>query len=76
MEVYQFSSPRIDVNLCDNVASFPLPEFKLGKVLDPPLTALSLVTPSSPSTLKENTEFIMTFSDPPFPSSVAAVRGR
>ena len=57
----RFSSPKLDVYLCDDGASFPSLEFKLEVVLDHRLTIPSLVAPSSPSTLKDNTTFIMTF---------------
>ena len=58
------SAPRLDVNLCDDGASFPPLESGLEDVLDPPLTTSPLVAPSLPSTLKDNT---MTYLDPPFP---------
>jgi len=63
---FRFSSPRLDVNLCDDGASFPL-EFKLEKILNPSLTTLPIVAPSSPSTFRNNSAFIMTFSDTSFP---------
>jgi len=63
----RFSSSRLDVNLCDNGGSFPPLEFGLGEILDPPLTILPIVTPSSPSTFRKNAAFIMTFLDRPFP---------
>ena len=58
------SAPRLDVNLCDDGASFPPLESGLEDVLDPPLTTSPLVAPSLPSTLKDNA---MTYLDPPFP---------
>jgi len=62
-----FSSPKLDVCLCDDGASFPPLESGLEAVLDPPLTAPSLVAPSSTSTSRDNTMLIMTFPDPSFP---------
>jgi len=53
--------------LCDDDASFPSLESGLEVVLDPPLTTPSVIAPSSPSTFRDNTMFIMTFADPPFP---------
>ena len=49
------SSPRLDVNLCDDSASFPPLEFELEEVLDPPLTTLLTVAPSFPTNLRDNT---------------------
>ena len=59
------NSPRLYVNLCDDGASFPPLEFRLEEVLDPPLTDLLRVAPSFPTTLRDNTAFIMTFLDTP-----------
>jgi len=61
------SFPKYHVNLYDDGASFPTLEFGLEEVLGPPLTTLPLVAPSTPSTLRDNTSFLMTFLDPPFP---------
>jgi len=63
----RFSSPKLDVCLCDNGASFSPLDSELEVLLDPPLTTPSLVAPSSPSTCRDNTMLIMTFPDPPFP---------
>ena len=43
----RFSSARLDVNFCDDGASFPPLEFRLEEVLDPPPTTLPFVAPSS-----------------------------
>jgi len=59
------SSPRVDVNLCDDGASFPPLESELEEVLDPPLTTLLTVALSFPNILRDNTTFIMTFLDTP-----------
>ena len=61
----RFSSPRLDVYLCDDGVSYPLLESKLEAKFDPPLTTPSLVTPSLPSTLRDNTTFDMTLPNPP-----------
>jgi len=53
----RFSSPKLDVCLCVDGASFSPLESGLEAVLDPPLTTASLVAPSSPSTLRDNTKF-------------------
>jgi len=63
----RFSSPKLDVCLCDDGASFPPLESRLEVVLDPPFLTPSLVGPSSPSTLRDNTAFNMTLLDPPLP---------
>jgi len=63
----RFTSLELDVCLCDNGASFPPLESGLEVVFDPLLTNSSLVAPSSPSIFRDNTTFIMTFLDPPFP---------
>jgi len=63
----RFSSPRLDVCLCDNRVSFPPLESVLEAVCDLSLTTPSLVALSSPSTLRDNAVFIMTLLDPPFP---------
>ena len=47
--------------------SFLTLEFGLGEVLDPCFTALPLIAPSVPGTLRDKTAFIITFLDPPFP---------
>ena len=57
----RFSSPSLDVNLCDDGASFLSLESGLKEVFDPPLTTLPIVAPSSPRTFRNNTAFIMTF---------------
>jgi len=62
-----FSSPKLDVCLCDNGVSFPPLESGLEVVLDPSLDTLPLVDPSSPSTLRDNTTFNMLLPDPPLP---------
>jgi len=46
----KFSSPRLDVNFCDDSASFHPLESGLEEVIDPPLITLSFVAPSSFST--------------------------
>ena len=43
----RFSSPRLDVNFCDDGASFPHLESGLEEVLNPPPTTLPFVAPSS-----------------------------
>jgi len=63
----RFSPPKLDACLCDDDASVSPLESRLEVVLDPSLTTLSLVAPSSPSTFRDNTMLIMTFPDPPFP---------
>jgi len=63
----RFSSRKLDVCLCDDSVSFPPLESGLEAVLNPPLAALSLVAPSSLSTLKDHTAFDMTFPNPPLP---------
>jgi len=63
----RFSFPKLDVCLCDDGASFSPLEFGLNVVLDRPLTTPSLVTPSLPSFLNNNTTFIMTLPNPPLP---------
>jgi len=57
------SSPRPDVNLCDDSTSFPPIESGLDEVLNPPLTTLLTVALSYPNTLRDSTAFIMTFLD-------------
>jgi len=44
---FRFSSPRLDVNFCDDGASFPPLESGLKEVLDPLSTTLPFVAPSS-----------------------------
>jgi len=44
---FRFSSPRLDVNFCDDGASVPPLESGLEEVLDPPRTTLPFVAPSS-----------------------------
>ena len=61
----RFSSPKLDVCLCG--ASFSPLESELEVVLDPSLLTPSLVAPSSPSTLRDNTTFNITLLDPPLP---------
>jgi len=58
---------KLDVNLCDDSVSSLTLESRLEEVHDPPLTTLSLVTPSLPSTLRDNTPLYTTYLDPPFP---------
>ena len=48
----KFSSPKLDVCLCDDGLSFSPLESGLEAVLDPFLTTLPLVAPSSTSTLR------------------------
>jgi len=45
------SAPRLDVNLCDDGASFPPLKSGPEDVLDPPMTTLLTVAPSIPNTL-------------------------
>ena len=63
----RFSSPKLDVCLCDDGSSFCPLESELELGLDPPLTTPSLVVPSLPSSLSNNTTFNMTLLDPPLP---------
>jgi len=63
----RFSSPKLDVCLSDDGAPFTPLEFGLEVVLDPSLTTPSLVAPSSPNTLRDNTTFNMTLPDAPLP---------
>ena len=63
----RFSSPKLDVCLRNDGASFSPLEYGLEVVLDPPLTTPFFVAPPSPSTFRDNTMFIMTFPHPPFP---------
>jgi len=63
----RFSSPVFDTYLCDDGASFPPLESRLEIVCDLSLTTQSLVVPSSPSILRDNTTFIMIFFDPTLP---------
>ena len=63
----RFSSSILGVNLCDNGAFFFSLDFGPQEVLDPSLATIPFVAPSSPSTLRNNVTFIMTFSDPPIP---------
>ena len=48
------SARRLDVNLCDDGASFPPLEYGLEDVLDPPLTTLLTVAPSFPNPLGQH----------------------
>ena len=63
----RFSSPKLNVCLCDDGVSFPPLESGLEAVLDPSLPTLSLAAPSSPCTLRDNTTFNMRLPDSPFP---------
>ena len=63
----RFSSPRLDVNLGDDGATFTPLESKLEEVIECPSTILPLVSPSLPSTLRDNTSFVMTFPNSPLP---------
>jgi len=63
----RFSSPKLDVCSCDDSASFTPLESGLEVVPNPSLTTPSLVAPSSPNTLRDNTMFNMTLPDPPLP---------
>jgi len=56
-----FSSFIPSVNLCDDEASFLVLESGLEEVLDPYLTTLPFIGPSSLTTSSDNTVFIMTF---------------
>jgi len=56
------SSPTLNVNLYDDGVSFPHLESELKEVLNPP-TSLLIIAPSSPSTFRNDTAFMMTFSD-------------
>ena len=47
-------------------------DLSLEEVLDPPLATLHLVVSSLPSTIKDNTMFVMMFLDPPFPLAQSA----
>jgi len=60
------SSLRLDVNLCDDGASFLSLKLGLEEVLDVSLTTLPIVAPSLANTLKNNRAPFMTFPDPPF----------
>ena len=60
-------SSILEVNLCDDGASCLTLESGLEEVLDPPLTALPLVSPSLTSTLRDNTPLYTTYPNPPFP---------
>jgi len=62
-----FSSPKLDVCLCDDGVSFLPLESKLEVVLEPALPTLSLAAPSSPSTLRDNTIFNTLLPDPSLP---------
>jgi len=64
---FRFISFIPNVNLCDDGTSFFTLESGLEEVLDPPLSTLPLVALPSPSTSRDNTAFIMAFSDPLFP---------
>jgi len=61
----RFSSPRLDVNMCDDGMSFSPLESGLEEALDPPLTTLLTVASSFPNTLRDNTAFIMTLLNTP-----------
>jgi len=63
----RFSSPKLDVCLCDDGASFPPLESGLDAIFDPSLVSLPLVAPSSPCILRDNTTFNMLLPDPPLP---------
>jgi len=63
----RFSSPKLDVCLCDDGVSFSRLESGLEVVLDPSLITLPLLAPFSPSTHRDNTTFNMLLPDPPFP---------
>jgi len=63
----RFRSPKLDVCLCDDGVSFPPLESGLEAILDPSLVTLSLVAPSSPYSLRDNTTFNMLLPDPPLP---------
>jgi len=65
----RFSSPKLDVCLCDDGASFPPLESGLEAVLDHSLATVPLVAPSSPYTLKDNTTFNMLLPDSPLSSA-------
>jgi len=61
----RFSSPKLDVCLSHDAASFTPLECGQEAVLNPSLTTPSLVAPPSPSALRDNTKFNMTLPDPP-----------
>jgi len=63
----RFSSPKFNVCLSDDGASFTPLESELEAVLDPSLATPSLVAPPLPSTLRDNAMFNMTLPDPPLP---------
>jgi len=63
----RFSSHRLDVNMCDDGASFHPLECGLEEILDPSLITLLTIAPSFPITLGDNTMFIMTFLNTPSP---------
>ena len=44
---FRFSSLRLDINFCDDGASFLLLESEVEEVIDPPLTTLPFAAPSS-----------------------------
>ena len=58
---FRFDSPRLDIYLCDDGASFLPLESGPEVVLHRSLTTPFMVATSSPSTLKDNTVRIMTF---------------
>jgi len=59
----RFSSPRLDLYLCDDGASYPPLESGLEEKFNPPLTTPTLITPSSPSTFRDNAMFNMNMLD-------------
>ena len=63
----RFSSPKLDVCLCDDGASLSPLESGLEAILDSSLATPPLVAPSSPITLRDNPTFNMLLPDPPLP---------
>jgi len=63
----RFSFAKLDVCLCDDGPSFTPLESGQEAVLDPSLTAQSLVASPSPSILRDNIAFNMALPDPPLP---------
>jgi len=60
------SSPKLDVNFCDDGTSFLTVEPKLEKVLDPPLTTLPHIALYL-ATLGTTLHFSRPFPNPPLP---------
>ena len=60
----RLSSPRLDVNLCDDGESFPPLESGLEEVLDPPPTTLPFVAPSLLSVSFDEDDFCLLYTSP------------